>query len=67
MDGRIHKSGAVAAIENILHPIEVARLVMERTDHCQIFGEGAYRFARQHGHPHVELLTDKTRQIWLRW
>lgn len=67
MDGRTHNSGAVAAIENILHPIEVARLVMERTDHCQIFGEGAYRFAREHGHPHVELLTEETRKTWLRW
>lgn len=67
MDGRTHNSGAVAAIENILHPIEVARLVMERTDHCQIFGEGAYRFARQHGFPHTELLTESTREQWLRW
>lgn len=67
MDGRTHNSGAVAALENILHPIEVARLVMERTDHCQIFGEGAYRFARAHGLPHTELLTESTRQIWMRW
>jgi N4-(beta-N-acetylglucosaminyl)-L-asparaginase len=67
MDGRTHNSGAVAALENILHPIEVARLVMERTDHCQIFGAGAYRFAREHGFPHAELLTDSTRRIWLRW
>lgn len=67
MDGRTHNSGAVAAIENILHPIEVARLVMERTDHCQIFGEGAYRFARAHGFPHTELLTEKAREIWMRW
>ncbi len=67
MDGRTHNSGAVAALENILHPSEVARLVMERTDHCQIFGEGAYRFARAHGHPHVELLTEETRQKWMRW
>ncbi len=67
MDGRTHNSGAVAALENILHPIEVARLVMERTDHCQIFGAGAYRFAREHGHPHTELLTESTRQLWLRW
>jgi N4-(beta-N-acetylglucosaminyl)-L-asparaginase len=67
MDGETHNSGAVGAIENILHPCEVARLVMERTDHCQIFGEGAYRFARQHGHPHVELLTAKARATWLKW
>lgn len=67
MDGRIHKSGAVAAIENILHPIEVARLVLLRTDHCQIFGADAYRFARAHGHPHQELLTEGSRAAWMRW
>ena len=67
MDGATHNSGAVACIENILHPSEVARLVMERTDHCMIVGEGAYKFARSHGHPHVELLTEETRKIWMRW
>lgn len=67
MDGRIHKSGAVAAIEDILHPIEVARLVLVRTDHCQIFGADAYRFARAHGHPHTELLTQESRAAWMRW
>jgi N4-(beta-N-acetylglucosaminyl)-L-asparaginase len=67
MDGRIHKSGAVAAIEDILHPIEVARLVLERTDHCQIFGADAYRFARAHGFPHTELLTEGSRAAWMKW
>lgn len=67
MHGPTHNSGAVASIENILHPSEVARLVMERTNHCLIVGPGAYRFARQHGHPHSELLTDEARRIWLKW
>ena len=67
MDGETHNSGAVGALENILHPCEVARLVMERTDHCQIFGEGAYRFARSYGHPHTELLTESSRRRWIRW
>jgi N4-(beta-N-acetylglucosaminyl)-L-asparaginase len=67
MHGPTHNSGAVACLENILHPSEVARLVMERTDHCLIVGEGAYRFARAHGFEHVELLTDETRREWLRW
>ena len=67
MYGPTHNSGAVACIENILHPCEVARLVMERTDHCMIVGPGAYKFARMHGHPHTELLTESTREIWLRW
>jgi len=67
MHGPTHNAGAVACIENILHPSEVARAVMERTDHCLLVGPGAYEFARMHGHPHVELLTDKARQAWLRW
>ena len=67
MDGETHNSGAVASLENILHPSEVARLVMERTDHCLIVGPGAYTFARQHGHAHVELLTSRSRKLWLRW
>lgn len=67
MHGPTHNSGAVACIENILHPSEVARLVMERTDHCLLVGPGAYRFAREHGHPHTELLTESAREIWLAW
>jgi N4-(beta-N-acetylglucosaminyl)-L-asparaginase len=67
MYGPTHNSGAVAAIENIMHPSEVARLVMERTDHCMLVGRGAYEFARLHGHEHVELLTDRARRAWLEW
>ncbi len=67
MDGRTHNAGSVACIENILHPCEVARLVMERTDHVMIVGRGAYQFARDHGHPHTELLTEEARRIWMDW
>src|SRR5262245_42741028 len=67
MYGPRHKSGAVACIENILHPSEVARLVLERTDHCILVGRGAYEFARMHGHPHTELLTEASRKKWLEW
>ena len=67
MHGPTHNSGAVGCIKNIVHPSEVARLVMERTDHCLLVDKGAYDFARLHGHPHVDLLTEKTRQIWVRW
>ncbi len=67
MHGPTHNSGAVAYITDILHPSEVARLVMERTDHCLIVGDGAYKFARSHGHPHTELLTERTRKIWMNW
>lgn len=67
MDGTTHNAGSVSHIENILHPVEVARLVMERTDHVQLVGRGAYEFARMHGHPHTELLTEQARRVWLRW
>jgi N4-(beta-N-acetylglucosaminyl)-L-asparaginase len=67
MHGPTHNSGAVACLERILHPSEVARLVLERTDHCLLVGEGAYRFAKAHGFPDVDLLTPATREIWLRW
>jgi N4-(beta-N-acetylglucosaminyl)-L-asparaginase len=67
MYGPRHKSGAVACLENIVHPSEVARLVLERTDHCLLVGRGAYEFARMHGHPHTDLLTDASRRKWLEW
>jgi N4-(beta-N-acetylglucosaminyl)-L-asparaginase len=67
MYGPRHKSGAVACIENILHPSEVARLVLERTDHCLLVGHDAYRFARAYGHPHTDLLTEESRKKWIEW
>jgi N4-(beta-N-acetylglucosaminyl)-L-asparaginase len=67
MHGPTHGGGAVASLRNILHPAAVARLVMTRTDHCLLVGEGAYRFARMHGFPHTDLLTDDTRAFWRYW
>lgn len=49
MDGRTLDFGAVAALRNILHPVSVARQVMERTEHCLLVGEGALHFARSAG------------------
>lgn len=67
MDGPMHKAGAVACIENIRNPARVALAVLRRTDHVLIVGEGAYRFARRLGFAHEELLTEASRQAWLRW
>lgn len=67
MHGPRHKSGAVACIEDILHPSEVARLVLERTDHVLLVGADAQRFARAHGHPRTELLTEASRRKWMEW
>ncbi len=67
MHGPTHGGGSVASIRNILHPAAVARMVMKRSRHCLLVGEGALRFARAHGFPEVELLTEEARQIWLHW
>jgi N4-(beta-N-acetylglucosaminyl)-L-asparaginase len=67
MSGKLRKSGAVAAIERIKTPSEVARLVLERTNHVMLVGDGALRFARAHGFQEENLLTEKSRLAWLRW
>jgi N4-(beta-N-acetylglucosaminyl)-L-asparaginase len=67
MHGPTHGGGAVAALRNIMHPAAVARVVMQRTDHCLLVGKGALKFARAHGFPAVNLLTDEARKIWLHW
>jgi len=67
MSGKLGKPGAVGALERIKTPSAVARLVMERTDHIMLVGEGALRFARAHGFEETNLLTEKSRLQWLRW
>jgi N4-(beta-N-acetylglucosaminyl)-L-asparaginase len=67
MHGPTHGGGAVASLRNIMHPAAVARLVMKRTDHCLLVGEGALRFARAHGVPEIDLLTEEARKIWMYW
>jgi isoaspartyl peptidase/L-asparaginase-like protein (Ntn-hydrolase superfamily) len=65
MDGTTHRSGAVAALQGYLHPITVARAVMERTPHVFIVGDGAARFAREIGAERVQNLTASTRKLWV--
>jgi len=67
MHGPTHKAGGVAAIRNIRNPSCVARLVLQRTDHVLLVGEGALRFAKAHGFKEENLLTDAAREAWLRW
>lgn len=67
MDGMTGLSGGVAALQRIQNPAQVALKVMRFTDHCLLVGEGAQRFARAHGFPEVELLTEESRKIWLYW
>jgi len=67
MDGRTYSAGSVAALENIKTPCSVARIVMERTDHVMLVGKDALKFAKKWGFKEEDLLTDKARQIWLKW
>ncbi|MBN1443632.1 MAG: N(4)-(beta-N-acetylglucosaminyl)-L-asparaginase [Planctomycetes bacterium] len=67
MHGPSCNAGAVAALQKIRNPSRVAQLVMSRTDHVLLAGEGALRFAVAHGFEPQDLLTDKARRAWLRW
>ena len=49
MDGTRHRVGAALNLHRIKNPISVARLVIEKTTHSTLAGEGAYRFAREMG------------------
>jgi N4-(beta-N-acetylglucosaminyl)-L-asparaginase len=59
--------GAVACLENIVHPISVARLVMEKTPHVMLVGEGALQFALANGFQKEELLTEESKNAWKEW
>lgn len=67
MHGPTGMAGAVAALRNIKNPSSVARLVLQRTDHVLLVGEGALEFAKAHGFKEEELLTEEARKIWLKW
>jgi N4-(beta-N-acetylglucosaminyl)-L-asparaginase len=67
MHGLTHRAGGVAALRNVRNASSVAKLVMRRTDHVLLVGEGALRFAKAHGFKEQELLTDGARRIWLKW
>lgn len=67
MNGPNHASGAVAALKFVKNPSRVAKLVMERTNHCLLVGEGALKFALARGFKKENLLTDRAREAWLRW
>jgi L-asparaginase/N4-(beta-N-acetylglucosaminyl)-L-asparaginase len=59
--------GSVAFIQNIKHPISVARKVMEDTKHVMLAGEGAKQFAVSKGFEEMDLLTDGSRKQWEAW
>jgi N4-(beta-N-acetylglucosaminyl)-L-asparaginase len=67
MHGPTRRAGAVAALEGIKTPSEVARLVLRYTNHILLVGEGARRFALSYGFQSENLLTPESRELWLRW
>ncbi len=67
MHGPTKRAGAVGALEGIKTPSEVAKLVLKYTNHICLVGEGAKRFALSYGFKEENLLTDKSREQWLRW
>jgi len=62
-----NECGAVAFLQDIEHPISVARKVMEDTPHVMLVGKGAYDFAIEKGFEHKDLLTPEAKEAWLKW
>jgi N4-(beta-N-acetylglucosaminyl)-L-asparaginase len=67
MHGPTKRAGSVAALEDIATPSLVAKAVMDYTDHIMLVGPGARRFAIEMGFTPQNLLTEKSRQYYLRW
>ncbi|MEO9482043.1 MAG: N(4)-(beta-N-acetylglucosaminyl)-L-asparaginase [Ekhidna sp.] len=60
-------AGSVCFLQNIKHPIAVARKVMEETPHVMLAGEGAKRFALAQGFAEENLLTESSKKAWENW
>ena len=67
MHGPSRRAGAVGCLESIATPSLVAKAVMDYTTHVLLVGEGAKKFALAMGFTPQNLLTEKSRQDWLRW
>lgn len=67
MEGGTFRAGAVAAVQRIAHPVSVARLIMEKSEHVLLTGLGAARFAQEHGIAlcrNDELITPEQLALW---
>ncbi|MEO6721119.1 MAG: N(4)-(beta-N-acetylglucosaminyl)-L-asparaginase [Ferruginibacter sp.] len=62
-----YNCGSVMCIEHIMHPISVARMVMEKTPHVILTGEGALNFALANGFKKENLLTPESERAWKEW
>jgi len=61
------RAGSVTYLEHIVHPISVARLVMEKTPHVMLSGKGALKFALENGFKKEKLLTKERKAAWKKW
>ena len=59
--------GSVACLQHIKHPISVARLVMEKTPHVMLVGDGALQFALSQGFKKENLLVEESEKEWKEW
>ena len=66
MHGPTRRAGAVGCIEEIATPSLVAKAIMDYTDHIMLVGHDAKRFALEMGFKAQNLLTERSRQNWLR-
>jgi len=67
MHGPTRRAGSVGGVRNIKNVALVSKAVMEHTGHVMLVGEGAERFAVAVGFPRENLLTERSRKIWLLW
>jgi N4-(beta-N-acetylglucosaminyl)-L-asparaginase len=67
MHGPTRRAGSVGGVRNIKNVSMVSKAVMEHTGHVMLVGEGAERFAVAMGFPRENLLTERSRKIWLLW
>jgi N4-(beta-N-acetylglucosaminyl)-L-asparaginase len=61
------EAGSVVFLEEIMHPVSVARMVMEKTPHVILAGAGALQFALENGFKRENLLTNESRKAWEEW
>jgi N4-(beta-N-acetylglucosaminyl)-L-asparaginase len=67
MHGPTRRAGSVACLEDVATAAQVAKAIMDRTDHVMLVGPDAKRFALQMGFKTQTLLTEQSRRDWLTW
>ena len=60
-------AGSVCFVQNVAHPITLARHVMEKTPHVMLAGAGAEQYARELGMQPTNLLTEQAQKAWENW